>query len=60
MYGSYYAYWEEQIFGALNRMVLSSLNTCLGLIKPKEELPGMRRSGSSPRLTCCAVARARD
>ena len=32
----YYAYWEEQIFAALNKMVLSSLSTCLKLLAPRD------------------------
>ena len=36
----YYAYWEEQIFAALNKMVISSLQTCLQLIAPRPDDKG--------------------
>ena len=43
---SYYAHWEQQIFGALNKMVLATLGGFLQLITPRKEGEGGAYTGS--------------
>ena len=48
---AYYGYWEQQIFAALTRMVISSLQTCQTLVSPAPT-----GEGGAPALPGAALA----